>query len=211
MIGSRRYRAPEIYAGDASFLSILRFVINAYIGLEWSFPVDIFALGCTLFELYTGHHLFLNSDYVPRIFQFMERTIQPFTPNFAAEIGVHRPNLFFSTFPPRVNCQEPEVVRGGISFTPETPIWVRCNFLELLGTKDCSRSLCVIRTWRKFSIGFSLLTPVHGLQLRMRSPIDILDWQRITLSFARVDIETEEVVVSYITVHRSICLLFHLL
>jgi len=139
--------------------------------------VDNFALGCILFELYTGHHLFPNSDYVPHIFQFMERTIQPFTPRFSAEIVVDHPNLFSSAFPPRVNCEEdPEAVIGGASATPEMPIWVRCIVFKLFGTEDYTRGLCVIRTWQKLLKSFSLLTPVHGLRPRMLSHIDILDW-----------------------------------
>eukprot|EP00397_Hematodinium_sp_SG-2012_P005606 GEMP01005627.1.p1 GENE.GEMP01005627.1~~GEMP01005627.1.p1 ORF type:complete len:544 (+),score=80.05 GEMP01005627.1:73-1704(+) len=44
-VGTRTYRAPEV-------------ILEA----GWSFPVDVFSLGCILMELYTGHALFRPAE-----------------------------------------------------------------------------------------------------------------------------------------------------
>lgn len=41
IIGTRHYRAPEVL-----------------LGLEWSYPSDIWAIGCILMEIYTGKVIF---------------------------------------------------------------------------------------------------------------------------------------------------------
>lgn len=45
MVSTCHYRAPEVV-----------------LGLEWSYPCDIFSLGCILVELYTGVPLFQTHD-----------------------------------------------------------------------------------------------------------------------------------------------------
>jgi len=63
VVSTRHYRAPEI---------ILK--------LGWSFPCDVWSIGCILFEMYTGEVLFGLLDEVDHL-AMIERVIKPIPPN----------------------------------------------------------------------------------------------------------------------------------
>ncbi|KAK2965001.1 putative serine/threonine protein kinase [Blattamonas nauphoetae] len=62
LICTRHYRPPEVI-----------------LGLGWSYPVDIWSVGCILAELYTGDPLFQTHDDIEHL-ALMERIIGPLTP-----------------------------------------------------------------------------------------------------------------------------------
>lgn len=57
LVGTRYYRAPE-----------------AILGLGWSFPFDIWSIGCVLVELLTGHLLFQTDGDLEHL-AMMEKVI----------------------------------------------------------------------------------------------------------------------------------------
>jgi len=63
-------------------------------GLAWSFPADMFALGCTVYEVAKGRILFPHSANVAFIFARMEKRIGTFSRRFADEIENIHPGLF---------------------------------------------------------------------------------------------------------------------
>lgn len=52
VVSTRHYRAPEII-----------------LGLDWSYAIDVWSVGCILFEMYTGDALFQTHDnrYISRL------------------------------------------------------------------------------------------------------------------------------------------------
>jgi CDC-like kinase len=59
IIGTRQYRAPEVI-----------------LEIGWSYPSDVWSIGCIIFELYTGRTLFETHDSVEHL-AIMERVLGP--------------------------------------------------------------------------------------------------------------------------------------
>lgn len=55
---SRFYRAPEISKSASRLLDDFEWQLTSVLGLPYDTAIDIWAIGCTLFELYTGKILF---------------------------------------------------------------------------------------------------------------------------------------------------------
>lgn len=60
IVSTRHYRAPEILLEHG-----------------WSYPCDIWSIGCLLIELYIGHPLFLTHNDLEHL-AMMERMLGPF-------------------------------------------------------------------------------------------------------------------------------------
>lgn len=66
VVSTRHYRAPEIILGKSASSShpsssrVLTLLPSA--GLGWSFPCDMYSIGCILVEFYTGEALFQTHD-----------------------------------------------------------------------------------------------------------------------------------------------------
>lgn len=73
VVSTRHYRAPEII-----------------LGLGWSYPVDIWSMGCILVEFLVGDALFQTHDNAEHL-ALMERLLGPFPP--ALVHALHRKNL----------------------------------------------------------------------------------------------------------------------
>ncbi|KAF9524049.1 kinase-like domain-containing protein [Crepidotus variabilis] len=77
-IGTRAYRAPEVHGG-----------------LGWSYGVDMFAAGCTIYELYTRGRLFAHVDDVASVLANMEKRLGPIPQDLAAKLFKINPSLFW--------------------------------------------------------------------------------------------------------------------
>lgn len=75
LISTRPYRAPEVI-----------------LGCPWYFPVDMWSLGCILFEVYSGHKLFDANDDATHLSQ-MEMRLGPLPPTLTK--GARNSRLFF--------------------------------------------------------------------------------------------------------------------
>lgn len=64
------------------------------LGIGWGFSVDIFALGCILYELEFRCRFVPIMPAVNVFFAFLESTMGPFKPEFVKEIRECRPLLF---------------------------------------------------------------------------------------------------------------------
>jgi len=69
IINTRQYRAPEVM-----------------LGLEWSFPADLWSLGCIIVELYQGDFLFSTHENMEH-FALIDKTAGPFPPAMLAKAG----------------------------------------------------------------------------------------------------------------------------
>ncbi len=74
-IQSRFYRAPEIL-----------------LGTPYSFPIDMWSLGCVLVELYTARPLFPGRDSIEQLYKIMEVLGPP--PNNMLEQAVYLKKYF---------------------------------------------------------------------------------------------------------------------
>jgi len=61
VVSTRHYRAPEIILGEY-FIRETRSVLTIFPGLSWSYPCDLFSIGCILVEFFTGDALFQTHD-----------------------------------------------------------------------------------------------------------------------------------------------------
>jgi CDC-like kinase len=59
IVSTRHYRAPEVV-----------------LELGWSYPCDVWSIGCIIFELYTGHTMFQTHDNLEHL-AIMERVLGP--------------------------------------------------------------------------------------------------------------------------------------
>ena len=74
VVSTRHYRAPEVILGrsNVALVGLLPLLIQltslpCISGLGWSFPCDMFSVGCILIELFTGEALFQtksNSEHL---------------------------------------------------------------------------------------------------------------------------------------------------
>ncbi|OCF43275.1 CMGC/CLK protein kinase [Kwoniella heveanensis CBS 569] len=76
VVSTRHYRAPEII-----------------LGLPWSYPCDMFSIGCILVEFYTGDALFQTHDNLEHL-AMMEVVMGKFSPRMI-EKGRHKKPEFF--------------------------------------------------------------------------------------------------------------------
>lgn len=58
IISTRHYRAPEVCI--ASFLVVCLYINKVLLQMGWSYPADIWSVGCILIELFTGKSIFLT-------------------------------------------------------------------------------------------------------------------------------------------------------
>lgn len=73
IISTRHYRAPEVGLFISDYVLILLQVI---LQMGWSFPADIWSVGCILVELFLGRSIFLthsNSEHLA----MMKRILGP--------------------------------------------------------------------------------------------------------------------------------------
>ena len=75
-VSTRWYRAPENVLGSRSY----------------NYPVDVFALGCIMAELYTGYPLFPGENEAEQLAYMME--IKGVPPDYIIDLSSRR-NLFF--------------------------------------------------------------------------------------------------------------------
>ncbi|KAL7281165.1 hypothetical protein ACG7TL_004473 [Trametes sanguinea] len=88
-IGAHGYRSPEVV-----------------LGLPWSYPVDRFALGCVLTELFLGRNLFSSDiDGDREYLATIDRLVGPFPDRFARSIESNHPGVF--AFGDKVTVQYP--------------------------------------------------------------------------------------------------------
>lgn len=98
-ICTRHYRAPEVM-----------------LGLKWSYPVDMWSIGCILVELYTGRSLFQTSDEAEHL-AMIERVIGPIPRDMVARASAERRAQFFvgddDHLPPSAKRHEVEATAAG--------------------------------------------------------------------------------------------------
>lgn len=79
IINTRHYRAPEVI-----------------LGMGWSFPSDMWSIGCMMYELYTAELLFDTHDDREHL-RMMEVCLGPFEPDFVAKIDNPKMKSIFTT------------------------------------------------------------------------------------------------------------------
>ncbi|SCV74149.1 BQ2448_6581 [Microbotryum intermedium] len=107
VVSTRHYRAPEIILGtlpDSSVgfswgrsHTVLTWVSSsAYLGLDWSFPCDVWSIGCILVEFVTGEALFQTHENLEHL-AMMERVFGKMPPALAVSAlkCVQLPLYFF--------------------------------------------------------------------------------------------------------------------
>ncbi|KXS12701.1 kinase-like protein [Gonapodya prolifera JEL478] len=96
VVSTRHYRAPEI-------------ILN----MGWSYPCDIWSIGCILVELYTGEALFQTHDNLEHL-AMMEAILGSFSPRFVASLPAGARKLF--TKSARVDFPNDHVSRASRKF-----------------------------------------------------------------------------------------------
>ena len=70
VVSTRHYRAPEIILGEATRRVAMTdpagHTADA-LGMPWSYPCDMFSIGCILVEFYTGDALFQTHDNIEHL------------------------------------------------------------------------------------------------------------------------------------------------
>lgn len=64
VVSTRHYRAPEIILGQSISLEAFSSCVltNRFVGLGWSYPCDVWSIGCILVEFFTGEALFQTHE-----------------------------------------------------------------------------------------------------------------------------------------------------
>ena len=103
-IGHRKYM-------PVSFKLLWTYIDLDNIGFAWSTPIDVFALGCTIFELYVGSPLFPHVICLREVLAFLERTVGNIDPGFGFALRSQQPDLFKNAVDYRV--EYPSQLDGG--------------------------------------------------------------------------------------------------
>jgi len=120
VVSTRHYRAPEII-----------------LGLGWSFPCDVFSLGCILVEFYTGMALFQTHDNLEHL-AMMEQVMGKMPDRFARQGARSKPEFFKEgklDWPkPKVSRQSKKDVRACRSLQEIIPPKdsINIHFLDLV-------------------------------------------------------------------------------
>ncbi|KAH9838369.1 CMGC/CLK protein kinase [Rhodofomes roseus] len=120
VVSTRHYRAPEII-----------------LGLGWSYPCDVFSLGCILVEFYTGMALFQTHDNLEHL-AMMEQVMGKMPDRFARQGARTKPEFFREgklDWPkPKVSRQSKKDVRACRSLQEIIPPKdsINVNFLDLV-------------------------------------------------------------------------------
>lgn len=88
--------------------AIDRLLIHQHLGLGWSYPCDVFSLGCILVEFYTGVALFQTHDNLEHL-AMMEMVLGMMPERFARSGARSKPELFKDTG--RLNWPPPKTPR----------------------------------------------------------------------------------------------------
>lgn len=112
MINTRQYRSPEVI-----------------LGLPWSYPSDMWSLGCILAELFTGELLFSTHDDLEHL-ALIQKIVGTPLPESLAHAAL-RPFRHSSTSSPRNNK------RGGRSSSVARPDEIISNSLRLRWPEYC--------------------------------------------------------------------------
>ncbi|KAK3030689.1 hypothetical protein RJ639_034865 [Escallonia herrerae] len=75
IVSTRHYRAPECLSHSSSKIGVALPPVK--LGLGWSFPCDIWSIGCILVELCSGEMLFQTHENLEHL-AMMERVLGPF-------------------------------------------------------------------------------------------------------------------------------------
>lgn len=78
VVSTRHYRAPEVI-----------------LGMGWSFPCDVWSIGCILVEFFTGDALFQTHDDLEHL-AMMERVLGPLPDDYRRKAETYMPNYFVS-------------------------------------------------------------------------------------------------------------------
>lgn len=93
MVSTRHYRAPEIILGE--FLCPVTFLLPFLTrsGLSWSYPCDMFSIGCILVEFFTGDALFQTHDNLEHL-AMMEVVMGKMPPRMIERGRIKKPEFF---------------------------------------------------------------------------------------------------------------------
>ena len=114
VVSTRHYRAPEII-----------------LGIDWSFPCDVWSIGCILIELYTGMPLFQTNDNLEHL-KMMETILGPFPQHFLDRMCADAKKYFIDG---RVAYPQADTKPKSINFTN------KLRRLEDLVHKRCQSDL----------------------------------------------------------------------
>ncbi|XP_052208749.1 serine/threonine-protein kinase AFC3 isoform X2 [Diospyros lotus] len=120
IVSTRHYRAPEII-----------------LGLGWTYPCDLWSVGCILVELYSGEALFQTHDNLEHL-AMMEKVLGPL-PEHMAQRANRGAEKYFRRGP-RLNWPEGAVSRESI----RTVSKLDCLKNRVSKHVDCSRSSSLV-------------------------------------------------------------------
>lgn len=114
VVSTRHYRAPEIILGtfaQLTYTSLRRTVIESSLfdcapGLGWSYPCDVWSIGCILVEFFTGEALFQTHENLEHL-AMMEVVFGPMPSNRFGKTGVRSKPEWFSGNTTKVNYPLP--------------------------------------------------------------------------------------------------------
>jgi dual-specificity kinase len=88
VVSTRHYRAPEIILGTLvcyarTCLCLCHLTICKNLGLGWTFPCDVWSIGCILIEFYTGEALFQTHENLEHL-AMMQNVFGPMPPRWCS-------------------------------------------------------------------------------------------------------------------------------
>lgn len=116
VVSTRHYRAPEIILGAWNSLSYSWLPVRKYwfwtwlygqrTGLGWSYPCDVWSIGCILVEFFTGEALFQTHENLEHL-AMMEVVFGQMPPNRFGKSGVKAKPEWFNGSQTKVNYPLP--------------------------------------------------------------------------------------------------------